>query len=572
MGRTKKNITKTCITCGKEFNPGKHKEKINCSKECLKKYNELHKQERLEKSRKSIFEKYGVDHISKIEGHNDKVKETKKEKYGDENFNNREKAKGTLVKKNGVDNSMKLESTKRKAKETKKEKYGDENFNNRKKAEETIFKKTGKKHHLQTKESIEKMKQTNLKLYNVEYSIETEESKNRLKEKNIKKFGAEYYFSSNQYLQKTLKNKQDKIKNVLDSQELYFDVEKYEKLRKKNNKGKIQYLKYDIKCNICGNVFKSSLINKKIFCRKCYPLKKSKSIIQTELRDFFREMEVQFEENNREIIAPLEVDFYLKDNKLAFELNGNYWHSEIGGKKDKKYHLNKTLKCNEKDIKLIHIFEDEWILKKDIVKSRIRNLLNKTEHIIYARKCVIEEIKSEEKIEFLERNHIQGNSVDKIRIALKYKDEIVSVMTFSNNRIALGKKSNKNEYELIRFCSKMNTNVIGAFNKTLSYFIKKYNPQKITSYADCRWSGIDEKNTVYSKTGFNFIKHTSPSYFYVYKKDYCQRKHRFSFTKHKILQEFGGDVNKSEWQLAQENGYDRIWDCGTLKFEFVLCI
>jgi hypothetical protein len=148
-----------------------------------------------------------------------------------------------------------------------------------------------------------------------------------------------------------------------------------------------------------------------------------------------------------------------------------------------------------------------------------------------------------------------------------YDGELISLMTFSERRIALGGKKELGSYELTRFCSKININVVGGFNKLLNYFVKNYKPKKITTYADCRWSGINEKKSVYAKAGLKFISKTSPSYFYVFKKDYCQRKHRFSMVKHKLLEHFGGNPFKTEWELAQENGYDRIWDCGALKFE-----
>jgi hypothetical protein len=569
MGRKKIITLKKCVTCGEEFETGKHKEKLNCSPKCLKIYQEKNKDSRIEKAIQGIIDKYNVNHVSKIPTHSENVKKTKKERYGDENFNNREKAKNTIFEKHGVDNSMKLKETKQKSKISKKEKHGDENFNNREKARDTIFDKYGKEHHLQVEEILNKQKKTNFKLYKTEYNIQTEKAKKNLKKHNLEKFGSEYYFSSETHISLMSEEKRKRIKETLESQGLIFDIDRYVKLRKKE-KDVLHYLKYKVQCEKCGNVFEISLKNEKHVCRKCYPIKKSTSIIQKELREFLNSLNINFQENNRDIIKPLEIDFFFLEFDLALELNGNYWHSENGGSKNKLYHINKTVKCFEKGIKLIHIFEDEWLLKKDIVKSRILNLLNKTNEKIYARKCEIFEIEDFEKTSFLEENHLQGNSVDKIRLGLKYNGELVSLVTFSKNRIALGAKKEKDSYELIRFCSKLNCNVIGAFNKLFKYFVKNYNPKKIVTYADCRWSGLNPENTIYKKLDFNFIKKTSPSYFYVNKKDYLNRKHRFSLCKHVLLQQFGGDMLKTEWELAQENGFDRIWDCGTLKFEFII--
>jgi glycosyltransferase involved in cell wall biosynthesis len=30
---------------------------------------------------------------------------------------------------------------------------------------------------------------------------------------------------------------------------------------------------------------------------------------------------------------------------------------------------------------------------------------------------------------------------------------------------------------------------------------------------------------------------------------------------------YGFDKNKTEWEIMQEKSFDRIWDCGSMKFE-----
>lgn len=77
--------------------------------------------------------------------------------------------------------------------------------------------------------------------------------------------------------------------------------------------------------------------------------------------------------NTKQIIGPKELDIYLPELNLAFEVNGNYRHSKDF--KDKYYHINKTNLCKDKGIKLIHIFEYEWINDVNNVKNIIKNAI-----------------------------------------------------------------------------------------------------------------------------------------------------------------------------------------------------
>ena len=90
----------------------------------------------------------------------------------------------------------------------------------------------------------------------------------------------------------------------------------------------------------------------------------------------------------------MEVDFYIPKYKFAIEFDGFYYHSEFSGGKDSKYHLDKTKICEDLGITLIHIFEDEWLQKRDIVESKIKHLLGIQENRIVAKKCKVQEITS----------------------------------------------------------------------------------------------------------------------------------------------------------------------------------
>jgi hypothetical protein len=143
-------------------------------------------------------------------------------------------------------------------------------------------------------------------------------------------------------------------------------------------------------------------------------------------------------------------------------------------------------------------------------------------------------------------------------------------MTFGKKRKSLGNKNiNTDEYELIRFCNKKYITVVGGFSKLLKFFIDKMKPYKIETFADIRWSGINPMNTVYYKNGFKYIAKTPPNYWYIKTDRYLNRYHRFVFRKDVLVKE-GFDKNMTEWEIMKIKGYDRIWDCGSLKFELVL--
>jgi len=259
--------------------------------------------------------------------------------------------------------------------------------------------------------------------------------------------------------------------------------------------------------------------------------------------------------NTRKIISPYELDIYVPHLQLAFEIDGIYWHSELAGK-DKKYHLDKSDKCAAHGIRLVHIFDTEWIHTKFIVMSRIRNLLSGGSRI-FARKCQIQHISCSDADTFIEQNHIQGSRKASINYGLFYENELIAVMTFM-------KSTTKYEYELVRLCSKINTTVVGGASKLLSCFINDYTPNSILSYADRRWG----TGGVYKRLGFTYDGNTPPNYWYFNRAGNTTILHsRVCFQKHKLankLEMF--DPNQTEWENMINNGYDRVWDCGSTRW------
>lgn len=372
-------------------------------------------------------------------------------------------------------------------------------------------------------------------------------------------------------------------------------------LDKKNKRTKILSNSDNfVVCKICGEKLSSisnSHLKKHGITQKEYKLKHSDVIIskqfrkkmkdllfeaskkikktftsksQLEIKDFLSENNIEVELNNRKILNGVEVDILCENKKIGIEYNGNMYHSEVFGKKDYKYHLNKTILMNSNNYFLLQIFEDEWELKKDIVKSKLLQLLgeNKLEKI-YARKCEIREINKTEKDIFLNKNHIQGVDNSNIYLGAYFNNKLVSVMTFDNKRKMSKHKNEESSYELLRFATDIECRVVGVASKLLSFFIKKYNPKNIISFADRRWT-LDKDNNLYTKIGFKLIKTLKPDYsYYNPKLDRYKRYHKFGFGKKSIKKKFPEIYSdeKTEWMMMQEVGYDRIWDCGKFCYE-----
>ena len=155
---------------------------------------------------------------------------------------------------------------------------------------------------------------------------------------------------------------------------------------------------------------------------------------------------------------------------------------------------------------------------------------------------------------------MQGFVGSQIKLGLFYNDELVSLMIFGKQRKLMGLKSEDDTYEMLRFCSKLNTSVIGGSEKLFKFFIKNYSPKEVISYADRSWS----QGKLYQKLGFKLIHKTQPNYYYIVN---GIRKYRFNYRKDKLIRD-GFDSNKTEHEIMLERKIYRIYDSGSLKFNY----
>ena len=287
---------------------------------------------------------------------------------------------------------------------------------------------------------------------------------------------------------------------------------------------------------------------------------------ETEVKEFIESFGFDvIKGKNRKLLEGKEIDLIIEDKKICIEYNGLYYHTESMGKTS-NYHLNKTKDCNQNGYKLIHIFEDEWITNKELVKLKIKHILGISDGIkIGGRNLNVQKISSEDKIYFLNKNHIQGSDKSKISYGAYYGDELVGVMTFNSNRNMT--KNNNGEYELSRYATKQGYIIRGLASKFIKNFIKEYLPSTIVSFADRRWT-LDPNNNLYTNLGFVLSVILKPNYYYYNSKiNRYKRFHKFGFGKNNLKKRFPNlDFSKTEKELTSELGYSKIWDCGLFKY------
>lgn len=464
-----------------------------CSTKCSSNSKEVR-----EKATKTIEDKYGVSHYSKTKDYVDKVKKTSMDRYG-------------------VDNFSKTDEYVEKSKKTYKEKYEVDSYT-------------------KTDEYVKKSKKTALNKYGVDSYTKTDEFKERFSKTMNEKYNSNTYLENIDYRNDNF----DICKNLYYIEYIDKDTHLF-----KCDKG----CEHNFEINT-DNYFGRKYNNNSL-CTVCNPISSLASIKEKELLGFINDhYKGKIVENYK---TKYEIDVYLPDIKIGFEFNGLYWHSNKF--KEKNYHLDKTNYFSKNGIRIIHIWEDDWINNNDIIKSQVLYHINSISNKIYARKCNIEEIDITSSSNFLNNNHIQGTCNSVLKLGMFYDKELVSVMTF--DKFEGRKKMNESEWNLNRFCSKKNTIISGASSKFISFFIKNYNPSRIISYADYCWSN----GRVYEKLGFIKKYISKPDYKYIINN---KRVHKSNLRKSRTK------TTLTESQYAINNNIFKVYDCGKIKYEMVL--
>lgn len=432
--------------------------------------------------------RYGVKCTLNKPGANENFKKAFFEKHGVTNPSQldwvKQKKKDNFIEKHGVDNPAHLESVKQKKKETNLAKYGVEYFS-------------------QSEEFNIKVKETSLDKYGVEHFTQSKE----YKETRAKKI---------HYAQLNITNFKDYNQEFIENNFIQNNkFQMFEAMRYFNVGSTILHRRFDIPKTI--SVSESELL----------------SLVPDSIS------------NDRQFIAPLEIDILNHKHKFGIEYNGLMWHSsgtensKFPTTFDKNYHLNKTELIEQKGYKLFHIFENEWLNtnKKEIWISIIKQELN-INLIIDANELDLKFVDFKIALNFLEHN-----SLDKI----ENLDECIILGLFNNDEVLyliVFKERINREFEILHITNKKNTKINNAYNKILKLFKNKYNPKVLSYKANRRWNNSKD----YLDLGFNVKQIIEPVGFY-FKSN---------------LELFTSDEN------LLDEGYRKIYDCGYIIFENII--
>lgn len=567
----------TCPTCGKILSLYSHKRGVKfCCNRCaqldpaiqnkikstMKAHygveSALRSPEILAKMKQTNLAKYGVEHVTQANCIKEKSKQTCLKKYGVENPYQAEtikkKIKQTLINHYGVDSPIKNEKIHNKIKQTLVDRYGVDHQSKskdvREKTKQTNLERYGSTAPAGNKDIQEKIRKTFLKNYGVDHPLRSKIVQDKLQQTNLEKYGVSNPLLAKEIRARLLSTRQKNnwpiFKEFLASKKISILSTEDDFVNKKE---------LMFKCQLCSHEWQEHKMlgsSRRMVCPNCTRTNKG-SIEEKMLLHYIQSIySGPIIENTRKVISPYELDVYLPDLKLAFEFNGTYWHSENAGKPS-DYHITKTRLCNKQGIRLIHIFEYEWVFNQEKIKSLIKSALGIFDVKLYARRCQVKLIDAKDYRDFLLLNHLQSAVGSPIRYGLYYQNELVSVIGFGQSRYKKG------ETELHRYCVKAGYQIVGGFSKLIKYACKDANITEFYSYIDlAHFSGRG-----YKKIGFEKVSVTSPSYIYIRGEEI---KSRLQCQKHKLhafLDYFDPQLSETENMLV--NDYDKVYDCGNLK-------
>jgi hypothetical protein len=517
---------------------------------CLKKYgstNAVNSKYARDKAKKRSVDQYGVEYPMQRCEVKAKVRLTNLKRYGVTSAMKspeiQAKARRTNLERRGVEYPMQSNEVKAKSAQTFEKKYGGFTFGS------TIL--------------SEQVRQTNLTRYGVENVMQSTEIQDRSKKTCVERYGSENWFSSDEHIRRWMSDP-SRLNQFL---EFRSDPKNYISSHY-SHKPRAAQIAIDI--GVYNETVYVYLDKFDAWSLVAY----RESAMEHDVCQYLSELVpgIIIERNTHQVITPWEIDIYLPEYKIGIECNPTFTHNSSepdiwnSNPMPKDYHYTKTQAADSAGILLVHIFGWQWSHKIDIVKSMLANLLHQNKRRFYARSLQICDVSYDDSNRFLNHNHIQGQTSAKVRLGLYNGSELISMMSFIQPRGTMGKTkiSQTGTWELVRFCTVLNTNVVGGASKLFSHFIENYHPGTVISFSNASYT----RGGMYSVLGFNQVARLGPGYCWVNKKTDIAYN-RVVCQKQKLIKFLGDpeiDLHQTEVQIMESHGFVRVFDSGMVKW------
>lgn len=272
------------------------------------------------------------------------------------------------------------------------------------------------------------------------------------------------------------------------------------------------------------------------------------------------------QQRNRSLLKPRELDIYVQSHSLAIEYCGDYWHS-LGSPEDvktkKDAHWRKYQDCKTLGIRLLTIYESEWLTRQYALRRLLRNALGKGRGRLMARKCELRKVVLADARAFYERYHPQGGDGTGEHYGLFWKGKLVACMRFTFGANDRGGAS-KRVWTLTRYATRVT--VAGAASRLFKAFVTEFNPPEVKSFSDNRHF----EGGMYEQLGFKLEEEVDPDY-QVWsprlglrpKAHYQRRSIPQRLQDHGVEEPFDPDTDpRTEAEMTFLMGCRRLYDCG----------
>ena len=424
------------------------------------------------------------------------------------------------------------------------------------KCKQTNLKKLGVEYPAQSIEIQNKMKQTCVDRYKVESFSQTEEFNKKYKLTNLRHFGVEYPAQSIEIQNKMKKTCVDRHGYEFHAQQ-HLSLDVLDILKDKDKFTNLVTGKAIREVAKTLTISNSSVLvyAKKYNCRHLFV--DSTSMYEIMIKDLLDSLNIKYIHNSKLIIPPKQLDFYIPKFNLAIEPGSSYFHTEMLRGRGKFYHYDKWQQCYDKGITLLQYFDNDLINYFHLIKYKIKQLCNIESLTFNIDNLQLTQITDNDSIlQFLNEYHSECNFNDyNLAIGAYTSDQLIAISTWLI----------KDDYlELVNFANDIEYKVDNLLPKLISKIKSITNSNRLVVYTDNRY----DNGIVYKNIGFERTDIIDPKF--TYTKTFIDLESPEKYQKENLAEIFSLDQNyvnsKTEWEIMQEQGYDRLWDAGKTKW------